>query len=292
MKKIYIILVIILSVVFLQSNVNAKEVKTLSNNEENIKEEVEVDDVKSIPVFGEVNLKEVSIPLIAVVFGIVDGFNPCAMWVLLFLISMLLGMKDRKRMWAIGLTFLFTSALVYFVIMMSWITIATRFSTIVWLRNVVAIVAMIGGFVNLKSYMKKADDGCEVIDDNKRTKIFDRIKGFTKEKSFPLAILGVIALAVTVNVIELACSAGFPIVFSQILVVNNVVGSEAILYTLVYVLFFLIDDLIIFFIAMTTMKLTGISTKYSKYSHLIGGILMIIIGSLLLLRPEWIMFNF
>lgn len=286
MKKLYIFLIVLFSFFIFQNSVIANEINEF-NTEEEIKEEV-----RSIPIFGEVNLKNLSIPLIAVTFGIVDGFNPCAMWVLLFLISMLLGMKDRKRMWIIGLTFLFTSALVYFVIMMSWISIATRFSTIVWLRNSIAIIAMIGGFINLKSYMKKQDDGCEVVDDNKRTKIFDKIKNFTQEKSFVLALLGVIALAITVNIIELACSAGFPLVFSQILVVNEVTQMQALMYTLVYILFFLIDDLIIFFVAMTTLKLTGISTKYGKYSHLVGGILMIIIGALLLLKPEWIMFNF
>jgi len=286
MKKLYIFLMLLFSFFIFQNSVIANEINEF-NTEEEIKEEV-----RSIPIFGEVNLKNLSIPLIAVTFGIVDGFNPCAMWVLLFLISMLLGMKDRKRMWIIGLTFLFTSALVYFVIMMSWISIATRFSTIVWLRNSIAIIAMIGGFINLKSYMKKRDDGCEVVDDNKRTKIFDKIKNFTQEKSFVLALLGVIALAITVNIIELACSAGFPLVFSQILVVNEVTQMQALMYTLVYILFFLIDDLIIFFVAMTTLKLTGISTKYGKYSHLVGGILMILIGALLLLKPEWIMFNF
>lgn len=64
------------------------------------------------------------------------------------------------------------------------------------------------------------------------------------------------------------------------------------MYTLVYIFFFLIDDLVVFFIAMFTMKVTGISTKYNKFSHLLGGIIMIIIGVLLLFKPEWLMFNF
>lgn len=289
MKKLYIFLFVLVALLFVQGNINTVAL-ALDKQDEEIKASVE--EVKSIPIFGEVDLKSLSLPIVAVTFGIVDGFNPCAMWVLLFLISMLLGMKDRKRMWIIGLTFLFTAAFVYFVIMMSWISIAAKFSTIVWLRNVIAIVAMVGGFLNLKSYMQTKEDGCDIIDDNKRTKIFDKIKKFTHEKSFVLALLGVIALAITVNVIELACSAGFPLVFSQILVVNEVTQFQALIYTLIYILFFLIDDLIIFFIAMTTLKMTGFSTKYGKYSHLVGGILMLIIGALLLLKPEWIMFNF
>lgn len=249
-------------------------------------------ETKEIPILGEVNVKEVSLPVAAIAIGTIDGFNPCAMWVLLFLISMLIGMKDRKRMWILGTTFLVTSAVVYFLVMMAWIRFTTTFSTVLWLRSLIALVAVIGGLVNIKSYVNSKDDGCEVVDDTKRVKMFDKIKKFTTEKSFFFAILGVITLAITVNIIELACSAGLPLLFTQILVVNEVSQFQYFMYTALYVLFFLIDDLIVFAIAMTSLKVTGISTKYGKYSHLIGGILMIIVGLLLLLKPNWIMFNF
>ena len=246
-----------------------------------------------VPIIGNVNLKNVSLMSAAVFIGLVDGFNPCAMWVLLFLLSVLIGMKDRKRMWILGITFLLTSALVYMLIMLSWITIALKMTQIIWLRNLIAIIALVGAFINFRSFFNSKDDsGCEVVDDKKRKKMFARIRKFTSEKSFLLAILGVIGLAISVNVVELACSAGLPIVFSELLVINNTSDTMKVMYTLVYILFFLLDDLVIFFIAMFTMKVTGISTKYSKYSHLIGGIVMLIIGVLLLLKPEWLMFNF
>ena len=131
-----------------------------------------------------------------------------------------------------------------------------------------------------------------VVDDNKRKKIFSKIKKFTTEKSFILAILGVITLAVSVNLVELACSAGLPLLFTQILALNNLSEVESTIYILVYIFFFLIDDLIVFMIAMLTLKITGITTKYTKYTHLIGGIIMFLIGLLMLIKPEWIMFNF
>ncbi len=250
------------------------------------------DTIKNVPILGEVNLKTVSLPLITIILGTLDGFNPCAMWVLLFLISMLIGMNDRKKMWVLGLTFLTTSALVYMLVMLAWISLATTFSTVVWLRNVIALVAITGGIINLRSGLKKVDDGCEVVDDKKRKKIFEQVKKFTNEKSFLLAMVGVMALAVSVNVIELACSAGLPLLFSQILAINNLNPIQYFGYTILYIFFFLIDDLIVFTIAMVSFKVTGISTKYGKYSHLIGGILMLIIGALLIFKPEWIMLNF
>lgn len=246
----------------------------------------------SLPFIGEVSAKSVSLPVAAILIGAIDGFNPCAMWVLLFLISVLIGMKDRKKMWAIGTTFLFTSALVYMAIMLSWLEIVVNVSTSIWIRNIIAIIAIVGGIVNLNSYRKSKQSGCTVVDDKKRGKIFDRIKKFTHEKNLLLALLGAIGLAISVNLVELACSAGLPLIFIQILAINNITGIMSFIYTLIYIFFFLLDDLIIFIIAMIAMKLTGISTKYSKYSHLVGGILMVIIGILLIFKPEWLMFNF
>jgi hypothetical protein len=107
-----------------------------------------------------------------------------------------------------------------------------------------------------------------------------------------LAILGVVGLSVSVNLVELACSAGLPLVFTELLALNNVSNFMKIMYTLLYVLFFLLDDLVIFIIAMVTMEVTGISTKYNKYSHLLGGIIMLVMGLLLIFKPEWLMFQF
>ena len=246
-----------------------------------------------VPLIGKVNLKKVSLMSASVVIGLIDGFNPCAMWILIFLISVLIGMKDKKRMWALGLAFLITSAFVYMLIMLSWISIAVKITTVIWIRNLIAVVALIGAFVNIRAFINsRKNGGCEVVDDKKRKTIFKKIKKFTSEKSFILALVGVIGLAVSVNLVELACSAGLPLVFSELLALNNVSSFMKFMYTLVYILFFLLDDLVVFFIAMFTMKVTGISTKYSKFSHLFGGIIMLLIGILLIVKPEWLMFQF
>ena len=246
-----------------------------------------------LPLIGEVKLKNLTLPLITVVIGLADGFNPCAMWVLLFLISMLIGMKDKKRMWILGSTFLLTSALIYLIFMMSWLNLANLLISVVWVRVIIAIVSLVGGFINLRGYIKhRKVSGCDVVDDKKRNRIITRIKKFTTEKNFWLAILGVIVLAISVNVVELACSAGLPVMFIEILSLNNLTAIEEIIYIVLYMLFFLLDDFVVFVIAMTTLSLTGVSSKYGNLSKLIGGILMLLIGLLLMFKPEWIMFNF
>ena len=258
------------------------------------KEEEKSDEDTTVdtPIFGKINLKNMSLSSSAVIIGLVDGFNPCAMWVLLFLISILIGMKDRKKMWIIGFSFLFTSALVYFLILLSWLNIVAKVTTIIWIRNIIALVALGGGIYNVYKFFTSKDSGCDVVDDKKRKTICNKIKKFTKEKNIFLAVGGACLLAVSVNLVELACSAGLPLVFGQLLALNNVSSIQGVFYTLLYVIFFMLDDMVIFIIAMLTTKVAAISTKYNKYSHLIGGLIMIVIGLLLLFKPGLLMFNF
>lgn len=278
-----------------QSNASITVDDNTTNEETNIDDTTNDEKINNVtvPVLGNIDAKSVSLPILAAVIGLVDGFNPCAMWVLIFLISFLLTTKDRKKMWILGSTFLITSAFIYMLFMMSWLTITIKLSNITIIRNIIALIACIAGLINLRSYyrMSKKDVGCEVVDNNKRKKIIDKIKTFVLEKNMLLAVIGIMALAVSVNFIELACSAGLPLLFTQVLAINNLSNLMYFIYILIYIIFFLLDDMIIFFVAMFTFKITGISNKYTKYSHLIGGIIMLIIGLLLIFKPSLIMFN-
>lgn len=245
-----------------------------------------------IPLIGYVEPENASLGLISMIIGLVDGFNPCAMWVLFFLLSILINMKDRKRMWAIGLTFMLTSALVYLLMIGSWIKIAVSINEITIIRTFIALLAIIGGLINLYNFIKPSPTGCNVTDNDDKQKTMNKIKMFCSEKKLLFSLAGAMGLAISVNIVELACSAGLPVVFAEILSVNNLTQTQNLMYLLIYVFFFMLDDLVIFIIAMITMKLTGISNKYGKYSHLIGGLIMLIVGILLILKPEWIMLNF
>ena len=245
----------------------------------------------TLPFFGTVDASRVSLPLMTIVLGTLDGFNPCAMWVLLLLISMLLNSKNRLRMWILGGTFLLTSALMYFMFMLSWLNITVIFGKILYLRLLIGVVAIVGGAWNIKTGLKK-DDGCDVVDVDQRKKLRKRIQGISSQSVFILAIFGIMGLAISVNLIELLCSAGFPVLFTQVLSLNHLSNLQYIGYLLLYVFFFLLDDMVVFIIAMKTSELTGISTKYGKYSHLVGGAVMILLGILMVLKPEWLMLNF
>lgn len=266
---------------------------TIDFDDKNEVVDIENNTVFNVPVLGKIDAKKVSLPLLSIVIGFIDGFNPCAMWVLIFLISFLLTTKDRKKMWILGSTFLFTSAFIYMLFMMSWLTITIKLTNVTIIRNIIAVIAVVAGIINLRSFyrMSRKDVGCEVVNQEKRKKTIDKIKKFFLEKNMIISILGVMTLAISVNVIELACSAGLPLVYTEVLALNKVSNTMYFVYILIYCFFFLIDDLIIFIIAMTTVKVTGISNKYTKYSHLIGGAIMLIIGLLLIFKPEIIMFK-
>lgn len=268
---------------------------TTTEEEENLKEDgKKYEDAEvNIPILGKKKSKEVPILLSTILIGLVDGFNPCAMWILIFLISMLLGMKNVKRKWALGITFLLSSALVYFLFLISWLNLAVFLNNIILIRMGISIIAVFFGILTiLKFFFVKKDDGCEVVDKSGRKKIINSIKKIIKEKSFILALFGIVVLAASVNVIELLCSLGLPVMFTQILTINEVSKTAQIIYSLIYVFFFLIDDIVVFTIAMKTLEIKAISNKFGKYSHLIGGIIMLIIGFLMIYKPEWLMFNF
>ena len=269
--------------------------KVQLNDQFSIEEEkTDQEQTINVPIIGKVNLKNISIMSAAVLIGLVDGFNPCAMWVLLFLITTLISLKDRKRLVLLGTIFLLTSGLVYFLIMFSWLNIVVSVSTSVKFRYLIAIFAIGAGIYNLYNFFKglKSDDGCEVVDKKKRKDVFKRIKKFTHEKSLYVAILGTMLLAISINIVELLCSAGLPLIFSELLLLNDITGIKAVGYDFIYILFFMLDDFIVFIIALKTLDVVGISTKFNKYSHLIGGLIMLAIGILLLVNPGALMFNF
>ena len=233
------------------------------------KDSNQTDENVTVPVLGKINAKKVSLPILAVVLGFVDGFNPCAMWILIFLITMLFNMKDRKKMWILGLTFILTSGIVYLMFMLAWLNLATFISKIAFIRLLIAVIALVVGLINVYKYidsLKKKDEGCDVVDKKDRKKIMEKIISITHEKKFIIALLGIMVLAASVNIIELMCSIGIPLLFTQILAMNNLSTFSYMMYMFIYIFFFLIDDIVIFVISMVTLKVTGLSTKYKIYS--------------------------
>lgn len=263
----------------------------LSTDYEQTSGQQQLPETINLPIIGEIHVRNVSLPVLTFAVAFLDGFNPCAMWTLIFLITLLLGMKDRRKMWILGMTFIASSAFVYFLFLSAWFQLFNSIGSVFWIRMIIGVVAIGAGVYNLKKYVTQPPGVCNVAGGQKTQKIFEKLKVLIREKSFFIALVGIIALAFVVNLVELACSAGFPAIYTQVLVLSDLPTYQYYLYLLFYILIFMLDDLFVFFVAMTTLNLTGVNAKYSKMSELVGGIIMLIIGVLLILRPDLLSFG-
>jgi cytochrome c biogenesis protein CcdA len=244
-----------------------------------------------VPFLGTLDAANVSLPVLTLALGALDGFNPCAMWVLVFLIGLLLGMEDRLRMWVLGAAFIAGSALVYFLFMAAWLNFLLFIGAVVWVRAGVALVALAGGIHYLREYFRNPEAVCKVTAPQARRRVFERLRGLAGERRFWLALAGIVALAFAVNLVELLCSAGIPAVYTQVLALSELPAWQYYAYLALYILFFMLDDLVVFVVAMRTLQIAGATTRYVRFSHLAGGVVLLAIGALLLLRPEWLMFG-
>ncbi|MFY9314435.1 MAG: hypothetical protein WAO95_02610 [Burkholderiales bacterium] len=245
----------------------------------------------SVPLLGTIRTADVSLPVLTVILAALDGFNPCAMWVLVFLIGLLVGMQDRFRMWTLGTAFIAGSALVYFLFMAAWLNFLLFMGAVVWVRAGVALVALGGGYYYLREYVRNPDAACPVTAPQARRRVFENLRKLANESRFWLALIGIMALAFAVNLVELLCSAGIPAAYTQVLALSKLPAWQYYGYLALYILVFMLDDLFVFVVAMKTLQVTGVTARYSRFSHLAGGIVLLAIGALLLLRPEWLMFG-
>jgi len=267
-----------------------------AESEESLEEQMGVGENEQIaeidlPLFGKVKLKEVSLPILTIMIGFLDGFNPCAMWVLIFLISLLLGMNDRRRMWILGSVFILTSGFVYFLFMTAWLNFFIFLGLVNWIRIAIAALAVFVAIHYLRDFVKNKDGACQVDLGSNKQKIFARLKEVVYRKSLIWSLLGIVLLAFSVNLLELVCSAGLPAVYTKVLSMSDLNTAQYYFYLLIYIVLFMLDDMAVFAITMISMKRVALNTKYARYSHLIGGIVMLIIGLLMFFKPEWIMFG-
>src|SRR3989339_97194 len=243
------------------------------------------------PVIGTVSLKNISLPVLTIVLALLDGFNPCAMWVLLFLLSLLVGMPDRSRAWILGVSFIAASSLMYFLFLTAWLHVFLFLGFVFWIRLVVGVVAVVAGAYYLYDFTVSKRGGCHVVSDSLRDSIFSRAKKAVGQSSLLLGVVGIVALAFAVNLVELVCSAGLPAVYTHFLAGSHLASWQHYSYLALYILIFMIDDIFVFLVAMVFLQLTGIQHKYTRYTRLVGGILMLTIGLLLFFRTEWLTFG-
>ena len=244
-----------------------------------------------LPLLGEVRTANLSLPVLTLLLAAVDGFNPCAMWVLVFLLGLLVALKDRGRMWLLGGAFVVASALVYFLFLAAWLNVFLFIGTVAWIRWVIAAVAVIGGLLYLREFVTNPEAVCKVTGADERRRVFDRLRELTNREQLWLALGGIVALAFAVNVVELICSAGIPAVYTQILVQSALPAWQYYGYLALYILVFMLDDLVVLFATLGALEVTGLTSRYTRWSNLLGGAVLVALGLILVFRPGWLSFG-
>lgn len=243
----------------------------------------------TLPFIGKIDTQKYPLLILSALFGFFDGFNPCAMWVLITFLMILLQVGNRRKMVLFAGTFILAEAIMYTLILTAWYKTWDFVRLDTFVTPVVGIVSIVGGVLFLKEWRKKEIE-CKITDYKQRKEIRDKISFLaTKEFTF-ITFLTILGIAFSVNVIEFACSIGIPQAFTKILELNRLGFLENASYIFTYIIFYMIDDFIVFGIALYGMDKLALTTKYSKLSNLVGGIIMVILGLVMILKPDLILF--
>jgi hypothetical protein len=241
--------------------------------------------VLSLPFLGATDLSAYSLPLLSAILGFVDGFNPCAIWVLVTFLLILTQARSRKRMILIAGIFIFAEALLYWLILNVWFTTWNFVTLDRIVTPLIGLLALFGGMFFLYEW-SQATGTCKIIGASTREKFMRRIHSISKAPVGIAMIFGVIGLAFSVNIIEFACSLGIPQAFTKILEFNTLNPLQEQSFMGIYIFFYMIDDLVVFALALWSINKIGLTTKYTSWTNLIGGILMVLLGFLFLFAPE------
>lgn len=239
-----------------------------------------------LPWFGRLSHHEIGLPLFTLVIGLLDGFNPCAMWVLLFLLSLLVSLQDRVKMSFVAGTFVLVSGLVYFAFMAAWLNVFL----IVGLSRTVQLslggVALLIGGVNVKDFFAFRQGLSLTIPDSAKPGLYVRLRRIVQAENLTGALLGVVILAGLVNVVELLCTAGFPAIYTHILSTQPLVTWQYYGYLALYNAAYIFDDALMVTIAVITLGRHKLEEREGRWLKLISGAVMIGLGLLLIVKPD------
>ncbi len=245
-------------------------------------------DSVTLPWLGEVRLSEVGLPLFTLAIGLVDGFNPCAMWVLLFLLSFLASLNSRRKMVLIAGEFVVVSAAVYYAFMAAWLT---AFSWLGLSRPVQVAFGLLGllmAVVNIKDFFAFHQGLTLSIPKAAKPGLYRRMRAVVQAETLPLALLSAAVLAVLVNFVELLCTAGLPALYTQVLAGQPLAPWQRYAYLGLYIVAYMLDDAVMVSIAVVTLGRAKLQERGGRWLKLLSGAVLLILALLLLFKPDWL----
>ncbi len=239
----------------------------------------------SVPLIGDVTLKADSLLVSTIVIGFVDGVNPCSLWVLSVLLAIVLRTRSRRRVIAIGVTFLSVTTIMYALYMAAFYSALAVVGFMGWIQVVVALIAGIFGIVSVKDYFAFGKGISFTIRDSDKPGIYQRMRKAANTKALLPALGATIVLGVGVSLLETPCTAGFPVLWTGMLHANDVTTAETAGLFVAYMVPFLLDELLIFGIAVATMRATKFQDRHGELLKLFAGVTMLVLASVMVIDP-------
>jgi hypothetical protein len=241
-----------------------------------------------LPFCGAVDPQTVSLPLFTVMIAAVDAFNPCAFFVLMFLMSLLAHARNRRKMAVVGGVFVLTSGLLYFAFMAAWLNVFLLMGELRWVTTIAALIAIALAALNIKDYVWFRRGVSLGIPETAKPALFARMRALMLAESWPVLLAGTLALAVAANTYELLCTAGFPMLFTRVLTLREMSGSAYYLYLALYNVVYVIPLLGIATAFLVTLGSRKLQRREGRILKLLSGLMMLGLGLALLLRPDWL----
>lgn len=243
-------------------------------------------DVVTLPLLGPVDLAGQSLLVSTALIAVVDGFNPCSLWVLSVLIALTLRTGSRRRVVLMGLVFISVTAFVYALFIAGLFTVLTVASVGPWVQSLVALVALGFAFVNIKDYFWWQQGVSFTIAEEDKPGIYRRIRGLAKAgDSLPALIGGTVVLAAGVSLVEFTCTAGFPVLWTNILTAQEATAATFLALLIVYLLIYQLDEAAIFGTAVVTLRASKLQERHGRMLKLVGGMLMLTLAVVMLTNP-------
>lgn len=236
----------------------------------------------------DMNLDQMSLPAITVVLAGLDAFNPCAFFILLFLLSLLVHARSRRRMLFIGLTFVTMSGVIYFLFMAAWLNLFLLVGSMPYITLTAGIVALLIGILNAREYFKFHQGPSLSIPDGAKPGLFKRMTRLISVEHLPTLLFGTVMLAAAVNLYELLCTAGFPMVYTRLLTLHQLQGGAYYGYLLLYNLIYIIPLLVIVLVFTWTLGSRKLSQSEGRLLKLLSGSMMLMLGLALIINPNWL----
>lgn len=238
--------------------------------------------------YGSLSVSHIGLPLFTLALGLLDGFNACAMWVLLFLLSLLVHLHDRRRMALVAGTFVLVSGLVYYAFMAAWLNVFQLVDISGALQLGLGIVALAIGAINVKDFLRPGHGISLSIPDAAKPRLYARMRRALEAETLVASLSAIAVLAVMVNLVELLCTAGIPAIYTAILTQQDLDPLVHYAYLGLYILGYVADDMLMVSIAVIALGNRRLSEHSGRWLKLLSGIVMLLLGGIMMLRPEWL----